>query len=188
MPVIELPEAASSEQKDADPRTTIRAPRAEDGAQVLKLIKRCPPLDQNSAYCYLLQCSQFADTSAIAEMDGTTVGFISGHRLPNDPDALFIWQVAVAEEARGQGLGRKMMLDILRRPTSVGFTHLLATATDDNTSSKGMFQSLARVLETDMGQSLLFDQDIHFAGAHESEILLTIGPFSAQINEGQTSS
>lgn len=81
-----------------------------------------------------------------------------------------------------------MMLDILRRPTSVGFTHLLATATDDNTSSKGMFQSLARVLETDMGQSLLFDQDIHFAGAHESEILLTIGPFSAQINEGQTSS
>src|SRR5690606_5578460 len=99
-----------------------------------------------SAYCYLLQCSQFADTSAVAEMDGSIVGFISGHRLPNDPDSLFIWQVAVAEEARGQGLGREMMLDILRRPTSTRFTHLLATATDDNNSSKGMFQSLANVL------------------------------------------
>ncbi len=186
MPATELPEAASSERDDEDPRTTIRAPRAEDGAAVLNLIERCPPLDQNSAYCYLLQCSQFADTSAIAEMGGKIVGFISGHRLPNDPDSLFIWQVAVAEEARGQGLGREMMLGILRRPTSTGFTHLLATATDDNTSSKGMFQSLANVLDTNMGQSLLFDQNIHFAGAHESEILLTIGPFSAQTEKGRT--
>ncbi len=186
MPVIDLPDAGSSQQEDADPRTTIRPPRAEDGARVLDLIKRCPPLDQNSAYCYLLQCSQFADTSAIAEMDGKVVGFISGHRIPNDPDALFIWQVAVSEEARGRGLGREMMLDILRRPTSGGFTHLLATATDDNNSSKGMFQSLANAIDAEMSQSLLFDKDIHFAGTHESEILLTIGPFSAQTNKGRT--
>ncbi len=147
--------------------------------RVLDLIERCPPLDVNSAYCYLLQCSQFADTCAAAELNGEIAGFISGHRIPNEPQTLFIWQVAVADEARGMGLGRKMMLDILNRePTD--FTTLLATVTPDNDASKAMFQSLADALGTDMGQSEYFDQKTHFAGAHASENLLTIGPFSVK--------
>ncbi len=179
MSVVELPRAGVAEQKATDPVITIRQPRAEDSARALELVGRCPPLDLNSAYFYLLQCTQFAETCAAAETGGAIVGFISGHRVPTSPNALFIWQVAVAEEARGRGLGREMMLDILRRPTSSGLTHLLATFTDDNLPSQRMFRSVANALKTDIGHSVLFDRDIHFAGAHESEVLLTIGPFSA---------
>jgi len=64
------------------------------------LIARCPPLDRNSLYCNLLQCSHFAATCALARHDDTTVGFVSGYRPPSDPGVLFIWQVAVDSTAR----------------------------------------------------------------------------------------
>jgi L-2,4-diaminobutyric acid acetyltransferase len=182
--VMGLQKPDASEFKIAAQPIPIRAPRAEEGMQAAKLVAQCPPLDQNSDYCYLLQCTQFADTCAIAELNGSIVGFISGHRVPTSPDSLFIWQVAVAKEARGRNLGRDMMLDILRRPSSKGFTQLLATATDDNLPSRRMFQSLAKTLQTNIGHSVLFDREIHFAGAHKSEVLLTIGPFRALNEKG----
>lgn len=184
MPVPDLQRSDALEHEVAAQPIAIRKPRAEDGMRAAKLVMQCPPLDRNSTYCYLLQCTQFADTCAIAEMNGSIVGFISGHRVPASPDSLFIWQVAVAEEARGRGLGRDMMLDILCRSSSKGFTHLLATATDDNLPSRRMFQSLAKSLRTNIGHSAMFDREIHFAGAHESEVLLTIGPFRAPNEKG----
>src|SRR3546814_7919148 len=80
-----------------------RMPKAEDGAAISKLIAACPPLDRNSAYCNLLQCSHFADTCIVAERDGYIAGWISGYRPPSEPDRFFIWQVAVSETARGAG-------------------------------------------------------------------------------------
>lgn len=186
MPVMGLQRSGTHEHEVTAQPIIIRRPRAADGMHVAKLVRRCPPLDQNSTYCYLLQCTQFADTCAIAEMNGTVVGFISGHQVPDSPNSLFIWQVAVAEEARGRSLGREMMLDILSRPTSGDFAQILATVTDDNLPSRGMFQSVANSLQTNVGHSVMFDRDLHFAGAHKSENLLTIGPFRALKEKGRT--
>src|SRR5690606_15070663 len=55
---------------------------ATDGSDVYKLISCCQPLDTNSMYCNLMQCSHFAQTVVAAEMNGELVGFISGYRLP----------------------------------------------------------------------------------------------------------
>src|SRR3546814_13244218 len=63
-----------------------RMPKAEDGAAISKLIAACPPLDRNSAYCNLLQCSHFADTCIVAERDGYIAGWISGYRPPSEPE------------------------------------------------------------------------------------------------------
>ncbi|MFQ5471249.1 MAG: diaminobutyrate acetyltransferase, partial [Gammaproteobacteria bacterium] len=51
-----------------------RNPTAEDGATVNRLIASCPPLDSNSIYCNLLQCSYFSETSIIAEDNSRIVG------------------------------------------------------------------------------------------------------------------
>src|SRR3546814_20772399 len=64
-----------------------------------------PILDTNSLYCNLLQCTHFAETCVLAERDGEISGWISGYRLVHDPEAMFVWQVAVHERARGRGLG-----------------------------------------------------------------------------------
>ena len=81
-------------------KSNLRPPAREDGAAVFGLIQRCPPLDANSMYCNLLQCSHFADTSVAALADGVLVGFISGYLVPGRPDSLFIWQVAVGPDTR----------------------------------------------------------------------------------------
>ena len=94
-------------------------PTAELGAAVHKLISECPPLDTNSMYCNLLQSSHFAETAVAAVLENELVGFISGYRIPQRPETLFVWQVAVGEKARGQGLAGRMLKEILLREQTV---------------------------------------------------------------------
>ncbi len=159
------------------PAARLRKPLASDGAAVHALVAACPPLDPNSLYCNLLQCTHFAETSALAEIGGQAAGFVSGYRPPTQPDSLFIWQVAVSAAARGQGLGKRLMLDILGRAGNRDLRYLRTTITGDNAASWAMFQSLARQLGASTERHVLFDADRHFAGQHDSEHELVIGPF-----------
>ena len=161
---------------DAD-ALAIREPKSKDGSAIYKLIEECPPLDTNSMYCNLLQASHFSETSALADVDGKPYGFISGYIHPKDPSILFIWQVAVHEDARGMGLGKKMLSDLLNRAACEGVEKLQTTITQDNKASWGLFKSFARDLDAACYDEVLFERKDHFKGAHDSEHLLTIGPF-----------
>jgi L-2,4-diaminobutyric acid acetyltransferase len=153
-------------------------PSAHLALDVHNLIGRCPPLDENSLYCNLLQCCHFRDTCAAARLDDEVVGFVSGFRIPDRPDCLFVWQVAVAEEARGMGLAKALIFDILRRPESSDLRFIRTTITSRNAPSWAMFHGLARSLGADTSERPLFDADQHFGGEHDTEYELTIGPFS----------
>lgn len=155
-----------------------RAPRAKDGPAVTALIAACPPLDANSAYCNLLQCSHFADTCVLAERDGKLVGWISGYRPPSAPDQFFVWQVAVHPDARGCGLGGRMLKVLLSRPAARGARLVTTTITKENQASWALFQSLAKTLGAPLSKAPHFQRDDHFAGAHETEWLVSIGPLT----------
>ena len=74
----------------------MRPPSRKDGAALHRLISECPPLDLNSLYAYLLLAEHFSDTCVLAESAGGRIdGFISAYVLPDRPDVLFVWQVAV---------------------------------------------------------------------------------------------
>jgi L-2,4-diaminobutyric acid acetyltransferase len=163
-------------QADAAP-ITLRAPAAEDGAAVYELIAQCPPLDTNSMYCNLLQCSHFAGTSVAAELDDAIVGFISAYLQPGASDTVFIWQVAVGEKARGQGLASRMLREILARPACQQVRFIETTITADNRASWALFESLANKLGAELNRSVMFDKQQHFNGEHETEMLVRIGPF-----------
>ena len=149
---------------------------------VSALVARCPPLDLNASYCYLLQCEQFTDTCAVVERDGKIVGFVSGHLMPRAPQTLFIWQVAVDAGMRGHSLGRLMMAHILDRPQSADFKRLCATITKSNRASAAMFASLAKSRGATIAYSPYFDREQHFNGEHDSELLLTIDFLKKEIN------
>lgn len=149
---------------------------AGDGPAVTALIAQCPPLDPNSAYCNLLQCTHFAESCVIAEREGAIAGWVSGYRPPSDPECFFVWQVAVAPAARGQRLGGRMIEALLDRPSSEGVTHLITTVTEDNLASWALFEGLARQWSTALAKSALFHRETHFAGAHATEWLARIGP------------
>lgn len=151
-----------------------------DGAAVFKLIGLCPPLDTNSMYCNLLQCTHFAATSVIAEADGDALGFISGYLIPSAPNTLFIWQVAVSDRARGIGLATRMLRHILDRPHCQDVSFLETTITEDNQASWALFNGLAKKLNAESCKSGFFDRHEHFENEHDTEWLFRIGPFNAK--------
>lgn len=153
---------------------TFRMPTDEDGAAVWSLIRACKPLDENSLYCNLIQCDHFRDTCILAEMEGRIVGWISAYRLPNDPETLFVWQVAVSPLARGRGLGRKMLFALLEREACAGVMRMKTTITPDNAASWGLFRGFAKRLGARLEDEPHFTREAHFEGRHATEHMVTI--------------
>jgi L-2,4-diaminobutyric acid acetyltransferase len=158
------------------PDTIIRRPKAADGLRVHELIAHCRPLDPNSIYCNLLQCTHFADTCALAEDSEGILGWISGYIEPDKGNTLFVWQIAVSTRARGQGLGKKLLRALLARSSAQEVRFLETTITQSNQASWKLFQSFADGLEAEIKTVAFFDKQTHFRGLHDSEILLRIGP------------
>ena len=157
----------------------LRHPTPRDGSALHALIASCPPLDENSCYCNLLQCTHFAATSLVAENTvEKLVGSSSGYQLPEDPSVLFVWQVAVGPEARGMGLARTLLTTLIERVATVGVTKIHTTITKDNDASWSLFRSIAEQLNADLVDQALFHQDTHFKGQHATEHLVEIGPFT----------
>ena len=166
----------SVQQERCAAALVLREPTAKDGPRVTQLIADCPPLDTNSAYCNLLQCTDFADTCILAERDQQLLGWISAYRPPSEPEVLFIWQVAVAHAGRGQGLAGRMLDELLQRPSAAGVTSLTTTVTEDNTASWGLFEAFARRHEATVERTARFCRDKHFSGSHDTEFEARIAP------------
>ena len=138
-------------------------------------------LDLNSSYAYMLFCRDFADTCRVATADGDVVGFVLGYRRPARPNCLFIWQVAVDERHRGQGLSTRLLEGVLVSPASAASPQirtLETTITEDNAPSRALFASLARRHGVALEITPLFESG-DFPDGHDAEPLITIGPLGA---------
>ncbi|MGI3211243.1 diaminobutyrate acetyltransferase [Roseovarius tibetensis] len=157
---------------------TFRTPSSEDGVDVWDLIRKAGPLDENSVYCNLIQCDHFAETCVIAELDGEIVGWISAFIPPDTPDTLFVWQVAVGEPARGRGVAKKMLTELFSRDVCADVTNLKTTITGDNDASWALFNSFADQMDGELGYEAHYERDVHFAGRHDTEYMVTIEDIS----------
>lgn len=152
----------------------MRKPEATDGAAIWELVRACKPLDENSMYCNLIQCDHFADTCVVAEMGGEIVGWISGYVRPDTPDTYFVWQVAVAEAARGTGLGTRMLTHLINRDACDDVARLQTTITADNKGSWALFRRFAENQGGQLEDAPHFEREDHFDGAHATEHMVTI--------------
>ena len=154
----------------------LRPPVTADGHPLNQLVAASPPLDTNSVYCNLLQATHFAETSVAACLDGELVGHVSAYIPPSQPDTLFVWQVVVAEKARGMGLAKRMLRYLVDLPACTELTAMTTTITRDNKASWALFNGLAREFGVAPSDAVLFKRDQHFAGQHDDEYLLRIAP------------
>ncbi|QHQ34184.1 diaminobutyrate acetyltransferase [Algicella marina] len=152
----------------------LRTPLSEDGADVWELVRSCKPLDENSMYCNMIQCDHFSETCVLAELRGEVVGWISAYVLPDDPDTLFIWQVAVSENARGMGLGTTMLQEILERDACEGVRRIQTTITADNEASWALFRKFGRLQGSPLDIQPHYKKSSHFQNRHQTENLVTI--------------
>ena len=160
----------------SDLNIQIKSPDSDYGYQISELIKNSPPLDLNSTYLYFIQSHYFNKTCAIAvnEID-RVIGFVSGFQDPRKKDTLFIWQVAISKDARGNGLASKLIHFILQEHPHMQFIE--TTITKDNTSSISLFNKISQELNTNIIEEPFLDKSKHFLNQHDSENLFRIGPF-----------
>ena len=154
----------------------IRKPKVQDAAGIEALIRRCPPLDINSQYLYLILCFHYTGTCSVAEYGGRIVGFLSAYLRPDSMKTLFVWQVAVDTSMRGKGLATQMLDSLLLRDVCRSVDTVEATVGPSNHASRRLFESLARRLGVGCDESVLFDKDDFADPHHEAEKLLRIGP------------
>lgn len=156
----------------------LRRPTLDDGRRLWDVARRSGALDLNSPYAYVLLSTHFAETSLVAERDGDVVGFVAAYRPPTEPDALFVWQVAVDADARQGGLGLALLDAAAQRAEADdGLRWVLASVTPSNTPSCRLFRSLATSLGAAIEVAPWIEEE-HFPGDqdHEAERLVRIGP------------
>lgn len=165
-------------EKDSTKEIHYRSPVPGDGAAIHALIDTCKPLDLNSLYCYLLVATHFSSTSVVAEDDEGIGGCISAYILPDKPDTVFVWQVAVHPRMRGKGLAGKMLREIIARDACRKVRFMETTVSPSNTASRKLFSSFARKLGTNIVEETFFTTDHFGSEQHEAEVLHRIGPFN----------
>jgi L-2,4-diaminobutyric acid acetyltransferase len=152
-----------------------RAPTEQDGARVWRLLARTGGLERNTCYAYVLLFSDFGETCLVAEQDRELVGFVLSYRPPARQDELFVWQIGVAPEARGRGLGTRMLDAVLGQPACNGVQYLTATVSPDNEASRRMFAAVARQRGVAISINPRFGAAL-FAEPHFDEDQVRIGP------------
>jgi L-2,4-diaminobutyric acid acetyltransferase len=154
---------------------SLRPATVTDGAAMWRLIDTMGGLEANSGYAYLLLASHFAATTVVAERAGELVGFVAAYRPPSQPDQIFVWQIGVAPDARGTGLGGRLLDALVALPACHDARHLTATVSPDNTASLALFHGFAARHELSCERRVGFPSAL-FATPHPDEDLLVIGP------------
>ena len=163
---------------DSDqPDLRLRPPAFEDAPQIERLVRDSGILDENSGYLYWLLCRDFSGTSIVATRGGGLSGFVTAYRPPDRSDVLFVWQVAVADDAQRRGLALRMLRELIARCGPRGVRYLETTVTERNTPSQRLFRALARELEAPLEKATGFRVSGSQNAEREEEPLIRIGPF-----------
>ncbi len=154
------------------------------------LIVRCPPLDVNSLYAYALLATHHSATCFVAIQDQRICAAVTGYIPPRQPDTYFLWQVAVAPEQQGTGLGSKLLDHIYQHcmlPNHL--SHLETTISPGNSASQRLFSRFAKCHQVAITHTPLFSsldlQPVRQADGlqgqteqHEAEHLYRLGAWS----------
>lgn len=155
---------------------SIRNVEKKDIKEVYELLLQNRPfVGLNSRYTYLLLAKDFFDTCIVAEIDGKIIAFSSGYICPNKKDTFFNWEIVVHQDYRGIGLQKSMLLFQLK---DVSVNYLECTVNPSNEISKRNFRELAKALDTQCKEGIIFSEEDFDNDGHEAEVLFRIGPFS----------
>jgi L-2,4-diaminobutyric acid acetyltransferase len=158
----------------------LRPPTVHDGAAIWALVRELGVLEPNTCYAYLLLCTHFAETCLVAERGGELLGFVLGYRPPSRPEAVFVWQIGVHADARGEGLGKRLLAGLVERPACADTTFLEATVAQSNEASTRLFLGFARDLGVACELERGFDSADFGPLEHEAEPTYRIGPLRSK--------
>jgi L-2,4-diaminobutyric acid acetyltransferase len=159
-----------------------RAPHSRDATFVAKLVTDAGTLEVNTTYAYVLLCTHFAETCAVAERAGEIIGCALGYRVPARSNTLFVWQIGVQQTARRLGIGRRLLNELVSRPQLADVQFLETTVAPSNAASRSLFERWATEHGTRLRCVGVFESSLFGSTCeHENEEVLQIGPFRKAI-------
>lgn len=170
----------TNEDSAAALNITIRPPSVADGAAIWAFVSANQVLEPNTCYAYLLLATHFADTCLVAESGDQLVGFVAAYIPPTKPDAIFVWQIGVDAAARGQGLGTRLLHQLVTLPDCQKVTHMEATVAVSNEPSQRLFSRFARERAVPCKRCRGFVAADFGSLDHEAEELFRIGPLRSE--------
>lgn len=154
-------------------KLNIRPPSLNDGAAIARLVSQSKTLDVNSTYLYFLLADHFASTCAVAELGDEVVGFVTAYRLPDQPDVLFVWQIAIAANMQGKGLALALLESLTQRNWFADIKAVQCTISPSNEPSNALFAKWARHLGAQLCvEPYLTTQQL--GAGHEAELLVVL--------------
>lgn len=161
---------------DAQPAVTFRTPTLDDGAAMWRIARDSQVLDVNTSYAYLLMARDFGAHSAVAEVGGEVVGYCMSYLRPQDPNTVFVWQIAVDASQRGRGLAGRLLDAVV---DATGARALESTVTTDNDASNALFARFAERRGATETVTEFITRD-HFPpdDVHDAELLHRIEPLT----------
>ncbi|MDX1610481.1 MAG: diaminobutyrate acetyltransferase [Halofilum sp. (in: g-proteobacteria)] len=166
---------AAGKKKDRAADIVCRPATPADGRDMWRFVQAAGVLELNPSYAYILICQHFGNTCLVAEKEGRMVGFVLAYVPPRQPDTVFVWQIGVAREVRGQGVGHKLLHHLLALDGCRKVTYLEASVTPSNTPSQNLFRAFARKKGVPCRKLPFFPADF-FPDDHEPEHLYRLGP------------
>lgn len=141
-----------------------------------EIAKNSKVLDVNSAYCYIMWSTYFPQSSMVATYNEKVIGFIIGFIQPEKQDTLFVWQIAIDEAYRGNGLARTMIDELFDQVKNDGIQYIEATVTPSNTASNKLFSGIARNKAANYTITTCFESEDFPDNSTEEENTYRIGP------------
>ncbi|MCB6203029.1 GNAT family N-acetyltransferase [Extibacter muris] len=111
---------------------------------IVELVGRCGPYVQpHPDYYYWLFSHYGSAYTLYAEEDGCIIGFVSSFPMNCRENEIFVIQICVDNQHRGQGIGEKLLDTLYQRHQSGGRCVLECTISPKNLASQRTFRKLA---------------------------------------------
>ncbi|WP_370402705.1 GNAT family N-acetyltransferase [Sulfitobacter sp. JB4-11] len=156
------------------PIPTLRAPEGRDEEGIIALVKGTSSQAIRRVHSSLVANRFSPETSVVAELDGTLVGWALAYVLPFDPETLFIWKVEISEGAGDAGLASLMLGHLMRQDACRGITRVQTSIRSDDEDSWSLFRRFASWQRSRMQIQPFVTQALFPQKRHKNENLVTI--------------
>lgn len=121
----------------------IRNCRETDVDKIRKFVKRSKPLDLHTVFTYWTLFKYFGDTCFVLEKEGRIIGFISSLLSSNQPDTLYLWQIGIDPDYRGNRYAEILLKRVVEAARAKDCKGLQVTIAHENRSSYRLFSRFA---------------------------------------------
>jgi diaminobutyrate acetyltransferase len=121
----------------------VRTAKETDFLDVYEFVSGCTPLENYAEHVYKILLRYFGNSCFIAEIRNRIVGFVLGFiSQTHSQRTYFLWQIGVSPLMQGTGLGKRLLKEVEKQLTCLGYQRIEVTIDPENIPSQKLFAEM----------------------------------------------